>query len=648
MSSVFSEEQYTLKYSSAVFNLLHGAVIKDLSCVDPQGAVLFETRRLDFGFHAPPILKGQILIKQIKVGESRVYPERISGQMDGLRKVISRLDRNVGLFSTSYLILDHMWLGEDIAIQVHGYVSALKGGLFVSRGEVRLKNIPALENLDAEALGEGSLGEPFDYLLDIEAGEDSFAIVRFEMSNPVLRFFGSGRLEGLSRPEPAINFQLEAPHLILDEMPVLNNENVQTRGLAVLSLNWSGSLSRPVTKAELEILNVDVGLFDSVSISKINGNFTYSGEEATSSAITFQVNQRPFEASLKVGRSGEGDPSITSEIKSVPVAGQDVVFGLNISAVWSKAGRLKGNIDGDWQYSTKALFHHLVMNFQGFEAGIDEDLFITTRDAGLVLEVFSLEDRDKPKEVFRRSFSLDNLFAVVRRQENGFSLEPLKAGCCEGAVEGWLSVISAEGVLTTKAEAHMRGVNLRSFAERSPGETSLILGRLDGDLKLDTTEPKDPLKGQIFVENGRIEQNSLLNAVSDFLGVPSLRRIGFDRLSIFFNGGHAEYFSKVDLQAKEVSAQLEGRIFNYETMDGYLSAVISTRLLNESRQFKKILRYIKHDEPSVVFPFKISSYLESPRVLWLKNVFKDKLLNLLPERNKRFLQKQVNVMIEGM
>ena len=80
-------------------------------------------------------------------------------------------------------------------------------------------------------------------------------------------------------------------------------------------------------------------------------------------------------------------------------------------------------------------------------------------------------------------------------------------------------------------------------------------------------------------------------------------------------------------------------------MDGYLSVIMSTELLNESKVFKKLLAYIKHDEPVVVFPFKITSYINTPRILWLKNEFKVKLQNLLPESNKRFLQGQVNNMI---
>ena len=130
--------------------------------------------------------------------------------------------------------------------------------------------------------------------------------------------------------------------------------------------------------------------------------------------------------------------------------------------------------------------------------------------------------------------------------------------------------------------------------------------------------------------------------------MPSLKKIAFDDLSMFFSGGRGEYAAQVKLQSPDVIGVLDGKVTNYEKLDGYLSTSLSTKLLDESKQFRKILIYIKHDEPSVIFAFKISSYLNSPRVLWLKNEFKEKLQNLLPERNKRSLQRQVNSMVENM
>jgi hypothetical protein len=115
---------------------------------------------------------------------------------------------------------------------------------------------------------------------------------------------------------------------------------------------------------------------------------------------------------------------------------------------------------------------------------------------------------------------------------------------------------------------------------------------------------------------------------------------------MFYSGGRGEYTSQVKLQSPDVNFFLTGKITSYDKMDGVLSVSLATQLLNESKQFKKILAYIKHEEPYVIFPFKISSYIHSPRVLWLKNEFKEKLQNLLPERNKRFLQRQVNSVVE--
>lgn len=649
MRSAFAKERLTLSYSSAFFNIFHGAVIRGLSCSSPGQGMFLEARRIDIGFHLPSVLRGQILMKNFDLTQARIDPEKIVSDFEALRRVFNHLDQKIGFFETSYVAFNRLWLGEYAALDSKGYLSVLSGGLLVARGEVKLVHIPLLENLDATALDKEKLGQTFDCLADIEIKDDAFEIVRFEMSNDVLRCLGAGRMKDLSQAQAAIDFQLSLPHLMFDQMPVLNTSQLQTRGLGVLSLAWSGPLDKAELRGELQIRNAEMDIFENISVSHINGSFIYANQEATSSVIRFRLNQRPYEGRLKIRPSDEGIARIVSDVKSVPSLDQDTSISLNIDADWTKSHHFKGRLDGEWRYASKDLFHHLAVNFDGFEAGMDEDLFINARETRLAFDVSSIDHQKKLKEVFRRTFFLDHLLTIVRRQPQGFSLEPLKAGCYGGDLEGWLFVASTRGKpLSVKAEAHVRDVDLSALAERAPGESSLILGKLDGDMKLDTTHLKDALQGQFFVDNGLIEQNSLLNSVADFLGVYSLRRIGFDHLSVFFNGGRAEYSTKAELQSEELNGLLEAKIFNYETIDGYLSAVISTRLLNESRQFKRILTYIKHDQPSVVFPFKISSYLQSPRILWLKNEFKEKLQNLLPERNKRYLQKQINSVVEGM
>ena len=649
LRSFFSGEKMNLSYAVAYFNVFHGAVVWNLSCSDAQGAVFWEARRMDFGFHVPSVFRGRVVIKNIVVTQARVDPQKLLTDFEILKKAFLRAGSGPGLFDTSYLAFDHLWLGNAAALDSKGYVSVLPGGLIVARGDVRLDNVPWLENLDPTALDKDKLGQTFDCLLDVNIKDDAFEITRLEISNDLLRCLGAGRLKDLSKPETIVDFQLSLPHLIFDQLPVVNTKDLQTRGLGVLSLRWSGPLKKTALRGELQIRNASMDLFENFTVSRINGSFIYANQEATSSVIQFRVNQRPYEARVKVNASQEGDPHFVAEVESSSGPELDTAIVLHVNADWTKSRRLKGEVDGDWRYASKNLFHHLAVNFEGFEAGMDEDLFIHAQEARLAFDVSAVDSQKQRKEVFHRTVFLDHFLTVARRQDQGFALEPLKAGCYGGELEGWLSVASGEGKpLSVKAEAHVRDIDLSSLARRAPGESSLILGKLDGDMKLDTTDPKDALKGQFFVDNGLIEQNPLLNSVADFLGVLSLQRIGFDHLSVFFSGGRAEYSTKAELRSDEVNGLLEAKIFNYETTDGYLSASISSRLLNESKQFKRILTYIKHDEPSVAFSFKISSYLQSPRILWLKNEFKEKLQNLLPERNKRSLQKQISSMIEGI
>ncbi|MDD5019417.1 MAG: hypothetical protein PHH75_04685 [Candidatus Omnitrophica bacterium] len=644
LKSLFASEALKLDYAGAFINIFQGATVKNLSCHDDQG-LLWRVKRLDVGFNISSLSKGKIEVKNLTFAQSRVEPGCLLACSGGLRRIVSRMDTNVGFFDTTYFDCDELWLGDAAAVAFHGYLSSLQGGLYVSKGEVALKSVPFLEDREQGVLKTAALAEPFDYLLDVEAAGNTWKIVRFELTNTVLHGLGSGKIFEAASDRPRADFTLSIPHLILDDLPLMNSDSLQTRGLAEFVFSAAGPLEQLKKKAALKIVNADVEVFGSFSVRKLNGTLTYENDAISSSRLDLFINQVPFQADFSVACLDV--PTLIFNAASVPKGGGPSDFTLQFDGHWTKAGQLRGDLSGTWRYLFQDLAHDLTVAFKGFGAGFDEDLFVASESMCLSLNVTSQQGQALKKEVFRRTFVLEDLFAIVRRQKDGFSLDPMKAGCYGGTLEGRLFVYSAPETFGADAEAHLRDVDLHAFAEQAAGETSLIVGRLDGDVKLDT-RIKDVFRGQLFVTNGVIEQNSLLDAVADFLGVASLKKLSFRDLSVFFNGGRGDYSSKVTLTSDDVSALLEGNVCAYDTMDGYLSVVIATSRLNESRQFKKLLAYIKHDQPSVTFPFKISSYLESPRVLWLKNEFKDKLTTLLPERNKRYLQKQVNSMVEGI
>ncbi len=643
LKPMFDAEGLTLTYGRSTFNLFSGATVRDFRCEDRLGT-LWRIKRLGIGFDISAVLRGKVEIKNIAFGESRIDLPRIFANADNLGRICGRMNKNVGFFSTAYFDCPRLILADGGVIAVKGYLSSLQGGLYVSKGELTLVSVDFLQRMDPAVLSAGGgIADPFDYLLDVQVKDDTWEIQRLEINNTVVHCLGSGKITGAGSEEAAIDMTLSMPHVILDDLPVINGKDMQTRGLAEFTLRLAGLVGRPEATATLKINNAELEIFGGLSVRKVNGSIVYEKNKLVSSGIDLFLNQLPFRVDFSVDTASRR-PHVLLNLNSVAEGRIPPDFVVHVDADWTEARRLKGEASGSWRYMSKDLTHCTAFSFKGLEAAIERDLSLSCDDLQISFDVTSGKD-GSVKDVFHRTFILENISVAGRKEKGGFALEPFKAACYGGVLEGRFFVYSAPGTFGANAEGHVRGVDLEAFARETPQETSLILGRLDGDLKFDT-ELKDMVKGQLFVTNGVIEQNSLMNAVADFLGVPSLKKIAFKDLSVFFSGGRGDYSSKVSLGSDDVSAFLEGNITTYDTMDGYLSVVISTRLLNESKQFKRILAYIKHDQPSVSFPFKISSYIESPRILWLKNEFQEKLSNLLPERNKRYLQKQVSSMVE--
>jgi hypothetical protein len=390
-----------------------------------------------------------------------------------------------------------------------------------------------------------------------------------------------------------------------------------------------------------KIVNAEFSLFDSFLLQKVNGSVLLAKDHLVGQNFSLSINGMPFVADFAFFNKGQ--PHLLLQLFSQEKTAVFPAFVLNLSGDWIN-NELNVDAKSRLHFGSKGTKSVLDIGFKNLRLGFEDNLFFDAQALDAGLTVTSVDAR-KEEKIFDRKVTLEHPYSVLRREEDGFVLDNIEATCYDGALEGQTRFIYKNDHLDVKGEAHLKDVDLKKFFQESRVNEYTLSGKLTGDFRFDTTLV-DMIKGQIFINDGLIEQNPLLNTVSNFLGVASLKKINFDDLTMFFSGGRGDYASQVKLQSPQVTALLDGRVSGYDKMDGFLTISLSTQLLNESKQFKKILTYIKHDEPSVIFPFKIFSYINSPRVLWLKNEFKVKLQNLIPESNKRFLQRQVNGMVE--
>lgn len=636
---LLSKNGWVVTGNRVSFNILRGITLKNVrGFLASDKDYFFTLGRLDIGLDLLSLFRGKVLIKSLSAHKFFLNMRPEANLKMGLGG-LSDASINVSeFFETMNWSIREFDFNGALKGDVLGYISRVQSDQVVCRGTLFVRKIvnPFAEDIDIFA---GShFYKPFDYALEIQLKKNGFDFSRFEVSNPSLRVLGKGGYES-GRWDVGLDFS----NIVLDDLPALNDENLTVHGVVDCLLRISGSLENLSGRMRVNFSNTDLIFYQSIFLTKIKGSADIDSRKLQAPALSLIINQMPFVADVRVRQ--EDVPHIDIDLSSQAEIEDENVFALSASADW-REDKLTGDALIRASYGAKDSLSSLVFDLKGFSIGYKDELFFRIKSLDTQLSVSSLRQRAK-KTIFDKSFSATDVFGILRKSESKMLLNPLNAVCYGGDLSSNFSFASpAKDQVAVDGEVHLRAVGIADFFSDSAGESSLR-GRLDGDFKINT-QAADVIRGQVFINEGMIKDHPLLNAVADFLGVLSLKKIDFDELSIAFNGGKGDYISRVKLSSPEVLGDLDGRIVSYDKMDGYLSVSVASTRMKESRQFKKILAYIRHDEPFVTFPFKISSYLNSPRVLWLKNEFKEKLQKLLPERNKRYLQGQVNHVVEGM
>jgi hypothetical protein len=620
------------------FNLLRGLTIFDATLLR-EGEPYFQARRLELGFDGFSIFSKKIRIKKVVCEKARVSVARIASVVPGLLEIIRSMDKTVQIYDTTNWRLEDIVVDEGLSLDASGYFSMIQDRLFIARGKLHLRKI-RIGSLALPILSrQGPFLEPFDVIVEVERQEGAYVITRMEASNAYLKLTGSGDVAATDQGVSRVNVRLDTGVIGLEDISVADaTSTIGARGSVRLVAKVFGPLEDLRSGVEAQIDKVSFSLGRAMNFHDMTGRLVLTQGYLIGHGMALTVNQWPLSVDFSV--SMKEKPSFLVQLASRDKVDRSPAFLLSASGVLSPEGRLDGRLNGRWCYPGKETTS--VWTFRGSRVQFEPRTATVLSDELAVRLAVGHREEASSKEIFAGGLSIKDLYGVFAERDEGLWLKPVRGTTCGGSVEGEAFFFEDKMSPQARGEAHIRGIDLHLL-----NIVSLAQGRVDADLRFDTTS-SDMIKGQVFVTNGMITENTILNAVADFLGIKALHQVSFGDLSIFLNGGHGDFTSQVKMKSSLVNGFLDAKIISYDKIDGFLSLDLATELLNESKMFRKILIYLKHDKPSVVFPFKISSYISSPRVLWLKNEFKEDLQGLLPERNKRALQAEVSRTVEAM
>ncbi len=625
------------------FNPFKGLSVYGLECKEGEEFFL-KSGYLDVGFDLLSLAHRKVSVKNINLGQAHLY----------LNKMTELLARKNGLqgeapagilnfFETVHFKARDIWINDTVEIDLSGYLSFIKQKLFIARGKAMLKSI-RIQGIPTVRLFENkNLADFFDYAVEIESKDGDLIISRCEFVNSSLRMAGKGSIKDY-RNGAYVSLSLNLENAVLDNFAFLNSGRLRARGLFDAELTLTGPARALDVSLSGKMTNAQLAFFDSVSFDRINGSFVFFKNQLTSRNFCLSVNG--IDLCSQMDLFFEDHPRVSFKLFTPDTAQVQNHFHLDFQGDWIDKS-LKGGLDIAFQYEAEKTSNLLTLSMDDFYLGWHrKELFFSAGTAGAGLVIKPL-DINAPAQPFSRDIVFKKLSSFIGAIDDGVVFDGIKAVCYGGQLSGILKLFSVGKALSVMGKARLSNVDIKEIFNLPDGKGPFLSGHLSGVFAFDSDQ-EQMLKGNFSILSGSIEKDPLLNSVADFLGVAALKKVVFDELVMSFSGGKGDYASQVRLFSDKVNAFLDAQVISYDKINGYLSVSLATGLLNESKQFSKILKYIKHSESDVVFPFQISSYVNSPRVLWLKNEFKEKLSNLLPESNKRYLQQQLNSMVEKM
>ncbi|MDP1854278.1 MAG: AsmA-like C-terminal region-containing protein [Candidatus Omnitrophota bacterium] len=177
---------------------------------------------------------------------------------------------------------------------------------------------------------------------------------------------------------------------------------------------------------------------------------------------------------------------------------------------------------------------------------------------------------------------------------------------------------------------------------------SKVEGMLDSRLHYQNY-PQPSLSGVMNIANGRLNNFEFFKWLADFFGMPSLSRIGFNRLSAdFLVDDTIAKLDNINLESLDVG--LEG-YFGISTSDlasSILLLRLSKNIIKDSAKFKPLLRLLRDDFSFLDFDFQLSGLSSAMNFKWLKSDFKRKIQDAIPGFIERSIERKVEEAIEAI
>ncbi|MFC1624180.1 hypothetical protein ACFL28_02515 [Candidatus Omnitrophota bacterium] len=159
------------------------------------------------------------------------------------------------------------------------------------------------------------------------------------------------------------------------------------------------------------------------------------------------------------------------------------------------------------------------------------------------------------------------------------------------------------------------------------------------------------LSGKGSIMDGYMKNIELLNLISDFLGISSLKDIYFDDISSDFSFSALRKeldLKNIKLHSKDIYLDANLALRDKKRVKGDMLARVSTGFLKESFKLRLLFLLTGKKLPYADFEFKIGGFLDSPRIKWLDTNFRRYLKRYLSKKGQKVMEANIEEAIKPL
>lgn len=621
-------------YKIALFDIFYGILINDLSISKDENRIFdFRSIRLKLDL-TNTILNRQLLCEEIYVQDPHVYKV---GRFEKryLSFLLAGAKDSGDILKSTMIQLYNLNFMDLVNLDIGGYIALAQSKIFLMRGKIQIIESEFLGKTDIDQ-SNSLLDKPLDYAFEATYLDNDFVINKLDLISFSARLIMFGKIKDYGN---AVDLEMrgELKNLLLEDIKQLNNDYLYAGGLLEAHFSINGPMDSVDFKTDIKISDCKVKILDVLKINKIDSNLIWDKQGLRSQGISGLIDSSPVNLNLRIDKQ-DARNKINLELSSQNLDLFDEVK-INFQGYF-----LKKVLEGDIEVALGRTYNQKFLT----KYFIFRNLYLNLQDFGFKSDALEIHLGESDMGDTQKSFKkieLTKLSGNLAIVGNNLELYNFQVNVYNGTLTGNAIFGSKENTLFYNSKINLENLEtLDMFKELLSSEyqlSGLLSGTIDINSKLG-----ENITGDVQIINGKIENNAILVAISDFFGIPSLRTVDFSNLKIIFHKIWNQYETQISLFSTDVGIYLDNKSFADGTVDGYLLAKLTTELMDESPRFRRLFKYIGYKEPTVYFPFKLKGHTGKPRIEWLKNEFKEKIQDFLSEANKKLLQEELNKLIE--